>query len=59
MSISPHTSRAAAKRAYQRSYNKWAQNTRRVAIGPFLVSGFRLPEADWDVSRRIVSSVAR
>jgi hypothetical protein len=59
VSISPHTSRAAAKLAYQRSYNKWAQNTRRVAIGPFLVSGFRVPEADWNVIRRIVSSVAR
>ncbi len=58
VSITPHSNRAAARLAYQRSYNKWARNTRRIAIGPLLVSAFRLPQADWNAIRRIVSTVA-
>jgi hypothetical protein len=58
VSISPHSSRAAAKLAYRRTYNRWERNTRRIAVGPLLVSGFRLSEADWKVIVRIVSAVA-
>jgi len=58
VSISPHSSRAAAKLAYQRTYNRWARSTRRIAVGPLLVSGFRLSEADWKVIVRIVSAIA-
>ena len=59
VSITPHSSRAAAKLAYQRTYNRWARDTRRVAIGPLLVSGFRLPEADWKIILRTVSAATR
>ena len=58
VSITPHSSRAAARLAYQRSYNKWARSTRRIAIGQLLVSAFRAPVKDWNVIRRIVSAVA-
>jgi hypothetical protein len=58
VSITPHSNRAAARLAYQRSYNKWARNTRRIAIGPLLVSAFRVPQEDWTVIRGIVSAVA-
>jgi hypothetical protein len=58
VSITPRSNSAAARLAYQRSYNKWARNTRRIAIGSLLVSAFRLPEADWNVIRRIVSTFA-
>jgi hypothetical protein len=58
VSISPHSSRAAARLAYERTYNKWARNTRRIAIGPLLVSAFRIPDAEWNAIRRIVSATA-
>jgi hypothetical protein len=58
VSITPHSSRAAARLAYQRTYNKWARNTRRIKIGRLLVSAFRAPVKDWNVIRRIVSAVA-
>ena len=58
VSITPHSNRAAARLAYQRSYNRWARNTRRIAIGPLLVSAFRVPQKDWNVIRRIVATVA-
>src|ERR1035437_5710258 len=58
VSITPHLNSAAARLAYQRTYNRWAPNTRRIAIGPLLLSAFRIPEADWNVIRRIVSTFA-
>ena len=58
VSITPHSSRAAARLAYQRTYNKWARNTRRITIGQLLVSAFHAPVDDWNVIRRIVSAVA-
>lgn len=58
VSITPRSSRAAARLAYLRTHNRWARSTRSIAIGTLLVSGFRLPEADWKVIVRTVSAVA-
>jgi hypothetical protein len=60
MRVSAEAIRAtwAAKLAYQRRHSKFAQETRGVAIGRFLVSAFRLHVADWNVIRGLVSAVA-
>jgi hypothetical protein len=58
VSITPHSSPAAARLAYERSYNKWARTTRRIAIGRLLLSGFRVPAHAWNVIRLIVSDIA-
>lgn len=57
VSITPHSTRAAAKVAYERTHNKWARQNRSVAVGRLLVSGFRVPEHEWNVIRGIVLDV--
>jgi hypothetical protein len=56
--ITPHSSRAAARLAYQRTQNAFAIRTHRIAIGRLLVSAYRVPDAAWRVIRRITSTVA-
>jgi hypothetical protein len=55
VSVTPHSSRAAAKLALHGIYNKWARTTRRIVLGRLVVSGFRVPAKDWNVIRQIVS----
>ena len=57
VSITPHSSPAAARLAYQRTYNKWTRTTRRIVLGRLLVSGFRVPAQDWNAIRQVVSAI--
>lgn len=53
--VTPRSSAAAAKLAYQQR-NPSATQSREAAIGYVLVTGFRIPKADWLRISHVVSS---
>jgi len=57
--VTPYTSAALAKLAYERTRNPAATTTRRAAIGSVLLSAYRLPALEWSRISTIVASALK
>jgi hypothetical protein len=54
--VTPYTSAALAKLAYERTRNPAAKTTRRAAIGNVVLTAYRLPAREWSRISELVAS---
>src|SRR5665213_1898394 len=54
--VVPHSTVAAARAAYEQTYNRWARNRRMTIVRNLVVYGFRVPGSSWQTIRRLVMS---